>query len=263
MQHRPQIHELAGKHRILLGVWNEAQDGEIVAAKLLALVFFQGVAQRRFLLPHGRIAELAQEILEAPLAERAAARAADLVDQPIRGEIERIAVIERKGVVAEARVARIAAIAQPLAVALDLDDAVLVRPPQGETRAGKGHQLLLRVDEADPGLEPVIGLAMRLVLAEQVLHALVQADQDLARLVARGAAEHAVEQAPGDERHEGTGHAMARAIADHHRVAVMDGLEPEEVAADDVARLPDQKMIGRHASSSRRAGRTADWMRLA
>ena len=56
---------------------------------------------------------------------------------------------------------------------------------------------------------------------------------------------------------------MAGAIADDDGIAVADRLKPEEVAADDVARLPDQEMIGRDASSSPRAGKMAAWMRLA
>ena len=39
---------------------------------------------------------------------------------------------------------------------------------------------------------------------------------------------------------------MAGAIADHHGIAVGDRLEPEEIAADDVARLPNEEMVGRH-----------------
>ena len=122
---------------------------------------------------------------------------------------------------------------------------------------------LLRVDEANAGFEPVVGLALLLVLAEQALHAAMQAGQHLARIVAIGAAQHAIEQAPGDQGHERARHAVAGAVADHHGIAVVDGLEPEEIAADDVARLPDEEMVGGDLSSSRRAGSTADWMRLA
>ncbi len=39
---------------------------------------------------------------------------------------------------------------------------------------------------------------------------------------------------------------MAGAIADDDGVAFLDRLKPEEIAADDVARLPDQEMIVRH-----------------
>jgi hypothetical protein len=36
------------------------------------------------------------------------------------------------------------------------------------------------------------------------------------------------------------------AIAHHHGVAFRDRLEPEEIAADDVARLPNKEMVRRH-----------------
>ena len=39
---------------------------------------------------------------------------------------------------------------------------------------------------------------------------------------------------------------MSGAIADDDGVSVADRLEPEEVAADDVSRLPDQEMIVAH-----------------
>jgi hypothetical protein len=60
------------------------------------------------------------------------------------------------------------------------------------------------------------------------------------------AVQHAVEQPPGDQRHEGSGNAVSGAIADHDRIAVLDRLEPEEIPAYDVARLPDQEMVGGH-----------------
>ena len=37
---------------------------------------------------------------------------------------------------------------------------------------------------------------------------------------------------------------MAGAVPNHHGIAVADGLEPEEIAADDIARLPDEEMVG-------------------
>ncbi len=105
--------------------------------------------------------------------------------------------------------------------------------------AGEGHLALLQIDEADAGFEPVIGLALILVLAEQGLHPAMQAGEHLARIIVIGAAKHAVEQSPGNQSHKGAGNTMAGAIADHHRVAVGDRLKPEKVAANDVARLPD------------------------
>src|SRR5665648_22458 len=129
VQHRPQIHQLTGKHRRLLGVRDKAKDSEIVAANLLTLILIEGLAQRFRLLAHWRMTVLAQQVLEAPLAEGTAARTAYLIDQAVRGEVEGILIAEGEGAVGEARVLRITPIAETLAVALDLDDALLVRPP--------------------------------------------------------------------------------------------------------------------------------------
>ena len=106
--------------------------------------------------------------------------------------------------------------------------------------------LTIGIDEADSGFEPVIGLAGHLILAEQALHPAMQPGENLARILARRQLQHAVEHAPGDERHERPGNAVSGAIADDDGVAVADRLEPEEVAADDVARLPDQEMVVAH-----------------
>ena len=74
----------------------------------------------------------------------------------------------------------------------------------------------------------------------------MQSNEHLAWILARRHLQHAIHHAPGDEGHEGAGHAMAGAIADHNGMPVADRLEPEEIAADDVARLPDQEMVGAH-----------------
>src|SRR6476646_10949864 len=162
----------------------KAQDGEIVAANLLTLILVDGTAQRLLLLAHRHAEILLEQLLKAPLAERAAARSADLVDQAVGGEVERIAVVEREGVIGVGRFGRIAAVAQSLAIALDLDDVFLVGAPQREPRAGKADLALVGLDEANARLEAVVGLAALLVLAEQALHAAVQALQHLAWLVA-------------------------------------------------------------------------------
>jgi hypothetical protein len=93
--------------------------------------------------------------------------------------------------------------------------------------------------------KPIVGLTLSLVLAEKALHAAMQPGQQLTRLVVRNLAQHAVEQAPGDQRHKGARHPVPGAIADHHSITVIDRLEPEEVATDDVARLPDEEVVGR------------------
>ena len=72
----------------------------------------------------------------------------------------------------------------------------------------------------------------------------MQSGQNLARIVAISAAQHTVEQAPGDQGHERARNAVAGAVPNHHGIAVADGLEPEEIAADDIARFPDEEMVG-------------------
>ena len=52
----------------------KAQDGEIVAANLLTLILVDGAAQRLLLLAHRHAEILLEQLLKAPLAERAAAR---------------------------------------------------------------------------------------------------------------------------------------------------------------------------------------------
>src|SRR5215510_8492810 len=73
-------------------MWNEAQDGEVIAAKLMALMGVQSAAQGGFLLAHGRSTGLRQQALEAPLAEGPAARAADLVDETVGGQVKIVIV---------------------------------------------------------------------------------------------------------------------------------------------------------------------------
>ena len=65
----------------------------------------------------------------------------------------------------------------------------------------------------------------------------------LARAAPDGAAPVGAIQPRPRSRYERAGHAMPGAVPDHHRVAVIDRLEPKEVAADDVARLPDEKVV--------------------
>ena len=137
----------------------EAEHGEIVAANLLALIFGKRGAQGFFLLAHGNAAAFLQQLLESPLAEGAAARAAYLIDQAVGGEIEIVARVVGEGRIAEGRLVRIAPIAEPGAVAFDLDDAIAVGAPEREARPGEGDVLLFGIDEADTGFEPVIGLA--------------------------------------------------------------------------------------------------------
>ena len=74
----------------------------------------------------------------------------------------------------------------------------------------------------------------------------MQTDQHLARVIARRQLQHPIHHTPGDERHEGAGHAMTGAIADDYGMSVADRLKPEEIAADNVARFPDQEMVGAH-----------------
>src|SRR5688500_1278988 len=54
VQQRPHFHELPCEHRRFLEMRHEAENGEIVAAKLLALILLEGLAQRFLLLAHGR-----------------------------------------------------------------------------------------------------------------------------------------------------------------------------------------------------------------
>ena len=54
MQHPAQIHELGGEHRRLLGVWDETQHREVVAADLLTLVGGERLTEGLFLIGHGR-----------------------------------------------------------------------------------------------------------------------------------------------------------------------------------------------------------------
>ena len=95
---------------------------------------------------------------------------------------------------------------------------------QSEKRApAKVMRCFCAIDEADAGFEAVVGLAAVLLLAEQALHPAMQPAQHRAWLVACGNAQHAVEQAPGDQGHERARHAMAGAVADHHRIALAIG----------------------------------------
>src|SRR5262245_21281671 len=110
-------------------MWDETQDGEIVAAKLLALMGIQGAAQGGFLLAHGRSAGLRQQALEAPLAEGPAAWSADLVDETVGRQVEIVVVAERQRHIGEGRIGGIAAVAERLAIALDLDHVLAVGPP--------------------------------------------------------------------------------------------------------------------------------------
>jgi hypothetical protein len=58
---------------------------------------------------------------------------------------------------------------------------------------------------------------------------------------------------------------MAGAIAHHDGVTIWNRLEPEENAADDVARFPDEKMVGGHGFElvARRQDRRLDAARVA
>jgi hypothetical protein len=58
---------------------------------------------------------------------------------------------------------------------------------------------------------------------------------------------------------------MAGAIAHHDGVTIWKRLEPEENAADDVARFPDEKMVGGHGFElvARRQDRRLDAARVA
>jgi hypothetical protein len=93
----------------------------------------------------------------------------------------------------------------------------------------------------------------------------MQAGQHLARIAALCPRQHAVEHAPGDQRHERARHAMAGAVADDDGITVIDRLEPEEVAAYDIARLPNQEVIGGDRSEllARRQDRGLDAARIA
>src|SRR4029079_12285659 len=206
MQHPAQIHELGGEHWRSLSVWDETQHREVVAADLLTLVGGEGLAERVFLVGHGCSEVLLEQLPETTLAEGAAARTADLIDQPVGGEVEAVAVLEWQRDVGVCRLRGIAPVAHALAVALDLYDALAIGAPQREASAGEGHLPLLHIDEANAGFEPVVGFALRLVLAEQALHPAMQSGQNLARFVAISAAQHTVEQAPGDQGHERAGH---------------------------------------------------------
>jgi hypothetical protein len=68
-------------------VGNETQHRKIVAAELLTLVGGDGVAQGFLLLSHGGAPVLLEQFLESALAERTAARSADLIDQPVGREV--------------------------------------------------------------------------------------------------------------------------------------------------------------------------------
>ena len=93
----------------------------------------------------------------------------------------------------------------------------------------------------------------------------MQAGQHLARAATLCPRQHAVEHAPGDQRHERARHAMAGAVADDDGITVIDRLEPEEVAAYDIARLPNQEMVGgdRGEFLARRQDRGLDAARIA
>ena len=142
-----------------------------LATELIALMLFQRLTQRFLLRPHRNAPKLCEQVVETTLAERAAARATDLVDQAIGGEIEGVAVVEGESVVGESCRRRIAAVADAPAVAFDLDHAFLVRAPEREARSGEAHLALGRFDEANARFKPVVGLASLLVLTEQALHA--------------------------------------------------------------------------------------------
>jgi hypothetical protein len=58
----------------------KAQDRQVVATDLLALISVERLAQGLLLLAHRGPAILPEQLLETPLAEGPAARAADLVD---------------------------------------------------------------------------------------------------------------------------------------------------------------------------------------
>jgi hypothetical protein len=64
---------------------------------LLTLKLLERPLQRLGLLLHRRPLVALEQGLEAPLAEGAAARTADLIDEAIGGEIEGVLGIQRKG----------------------------------------------------------------------------------------------------------------------------------------------------------------------
>src|SRR5689334_8981301 len=152
----------------------KAQHRQIVATELLALVAFERPAKRFLLGAHRNAAILLEQLQKSPLAERAAAGTADLVDQTVGAEVEGITVVIGEGVIGVGGPLRVAPIADSLAIAFDLDDVFLVRAPQREARPGEAHLPLGGLDEADAGLEPVIRLAPLLVLAEQAPHAAME-----------------------------------------------------------------------------------------
>src|SRR5262245_49176712 len=114
----------------LLRMRHETKHREIVAAKLLTLILGEGLAQRFLLLAHRVAAVLLEQLLEAALAERAAARTPDLVDQAVSGEVEGIAVGEGQRKVGESGIRRVAPVPQAFAIPLDLDNTLAVRSPQ-------------------------------------------------------------------------------------------------------------------------------------
>ena len=90
---------------------DETQHREVVAADLLTLKGGEGLAERAFLLGHRHSEVLLEQSLEAPLAEGAAAGAADLIDQAVGGEVEAIAVLERQRDIGVGGLERIAPVA--------------------------------------------------------------------------------------------------------------------------------------------------------
>src|SRR4051812_1197483 len=71
---------------------DESEHGEVVAPDLLPLLFCQAIAARVGLVLHRAPPFFLQKGLKPVFAEGAPTRTADLIDQPIRGHVERITV---------------------------------------------------------------------------------------------------------------------------------------------------------------------------
>src|SRR5262249_34972352 len=164
--------------------------------------------QRLALLRHGACLALSDGLDKALPSEAAPAAAADLLDQAVGGQVERLPVDQIDAQLLEQPLRRQAPVADAGAISLDLLDRSAACLPQRDMRAGKGEPAFRLVDETDAGFGAVVGFP--LVLAALPQHHLQVAVEHAQQHPRRGLLERAqvaIEQATGDEGHESAGYA--------------------------------------------------------
>lgn len=105
---------------------------------------------------------------------------------------------------------------------------------------------MVGVQIAHAELETVVRLAVSLLVATELSpDPPVHSPDDGAGIGLRQLRLRVVQGVVGDERHEGPRHAVAGAVRDDEQHTAQPAATPEDVAADDVAWLPDHEMLGK------------------